>query len=201
MSPDTGSRTSYHHGALRQTLVDSARELLIERGDAGFSLNELARRIGVSTAAPYRHFEDREALLLAVAEEAYEELRVALDAASRTTDDPAERILRMGAAYVRFAADNASVFSIMFRGRAAREHSFDPAAFQSLVEAVTVAQHSGDLRSEASARMLSRSIWATVHGLATLHLSGGFVRVGMDDTPERLASETLATFLRDRDGR
>lgn len=189
----TGDRTSYHHGTLRQALVDGARELLVEHGEAGFSLSELARRLGVSTAAPYRHFEDREALLAAVAEQGYEQLDNALRSASDTSTDPGTQILRMGVAYLTFATDNPAQFGIMFRQRNRKQTTAKP--FQSLVDVVDSAQHSGVLRADVPARMLARTIWSTVHGLASLVLAGGLVRLDLDDTPQRLAMDTLGTFL------
>lgn len=191
-SPDT-----YHHGALREALLTGARELLGERGEAGFSLSALARRLGVSSAAPYRHFEDRDALLHAVGDLGYEELRHRLIAADAAADGPAGTIVGMCATYLRFAQENPALFDILFRSRGAhRESTTSPASFQPLIDAVSEAQRCGVLDAAASPLVLARSVWATVHGLAVLHLNGGLAKLGLDDTPEQLAADTLAAMLR-----
>lgn len=95
------SRATYHHGSLRQALIDGAREILAERGHDQFSLNEVARRAGVSTAAPYRHFESKDDLLAAVADQGYATLHQTLERTAASTDDVRERLLRLGGAYVR----------------------------------------------------------------------------------------------------
>ncbi|GAA4759762.1 TetR-like C-terminal domain-containing protein [Streptomyces sanyensis] len=204
--PDTGAGAknpdSYHHGALREALLTGARELLDERGEEGFSLSALARRLGVSTAAPYRHFADRDALLHAVGDLGYEELRRRLLRADAAADGPADTLVGMCAAYLRFAQDNPALFGILFRSRGAhRQSPTGPASFQPLIDAVTEAQRRGVLDSGASPLVLARSIWAAVHGLAVLHLNGGFAKLGLDDTPERLAADTLAAMLRTPEAR
>ncbi|WP_230684902.1 TetR/AcrR family transcriptional regulator [Cellulomonas sp. JZ18] len=115
--PGGHGRAGYHHGALRTALLEGAREMLVERGPDGFSLNALARRVGVSTAAPYRHFADRDALLCALADEGYVAFGAALDAAVHASSGPRDRLRRLGIAYLRYAAENPAVFAIMFTAR------------------------------------------------------------------------------------
>ncbi|WP_093837846.1 TetR/AcrR family transcriptional regulator [Streptomyces aidingensis] len=194
------SRDTYHHGALRQTLLEGARELLAEKGEEGFSLSELARRAGVSTAAPYRHFEDRQALLNAVADTGYEELRAALLADAGAAGDPADALIRMGISYVRFAVDHPALFGLMFRARPGAQSPLGPPSFQPLVEAVAAAQRDGTLPSGEPPHLAARAVWATVHGVATLRLSGGFDKLGLGDTVENLVRGTLALALHGRPG-
>src|SRR5258706_1152789 len=96
-------RTNYHHGALRQALIDGAREILAERGFDQFSLNEVARRAGVSTAAPYRHFASKDELLSEVAELGYAALLQSLEDAEARTADVRERLLLLAGAYGTYA--------------------------------------------------------------------------------------------------
>src|SRR5215470_12485268 len=100
----------YHHGDLRSALVDAAIALIAERGVRGFSLAEASRRVGVTTAAPYRHFADREGLLAAVAVRALNVFAAMLAAVAPDTDPPARRLAAMAGAYVRFAAEQRPLF-------------------------------------------------------------------------------------------
>lgn len=196
MSSTSGRRETYHHGALRAALLEGAREMLSERGPVGFSLNALARRLGVSTAAPYRHFADRDALLDALADEGYLVFGAALEAAVAAGDDPRDRILRIGVAYLQFAADHPAVFEIMFRDRQGRPHEVGPPTFQPVVDTVEEAREAGVLPSELSTLVLSRNIWATAHGLAVLSAQGGLSKLGLADTREQLVGDAFTPMFR-----
>jgi len=179
---------TYHHGALRQALIDGAKEILAERGHEQFSLNEVARRAGVSTAAPYRHFSNRDELLGAVAEEGYVALAGKLENAGG--------LVRLGGVYVRFAHDNPGLFVTMFRRRpGGTESAAGRAAFETLLRAIAAAQHSGEIATRASPEITARSVWATLHGLAVLHLQQPHDRYGLGGEPEELASTTLSALL------
>lgn len=180
-------RDHYHHGALREALIGGARTLLAEKGVEAFSLSELARRIGVSPAAPYRHFDNRDALLGAVAEVGYRRLLEVLQETARSSQDPRDLVQRLGSGYVRFATDNPELFSVMFNGRYRSEAGeARQLAFQSLVDGVRQAQDAGVLPAELPTREVARAMWATAHGLTVLHLNGGLDAVDLDDTPDRL---------------
>jgi AcrR family transcriptional regulator len=185
------TRTAYHHGALRQALIDGAKEILAERGHEQFSLKEVARRAGVSTSAPYRHFDTRDDLLNAVAAEGYAKLHQSLEQTAATTADVGERLLRLGGAYVRFAQEHPDLFVTMFRPGAAAGHD----SFDVLLRTVAEAQRAELILSDPSAELMARSIWATLHGLAALSLRGPYERFGMDEPPEDLAATTLSTLL------
>ena len=104
----------YHHGDLKAALVDGALELIVEKGVSGFSLAELSRRLGVTVAAPYRHFASRDELLAAVAVRALQSFGEALAARSSQTDPPEERLAAMAGGYVRFAAEQPALFGVVF---------------------------------------------------------------------------------------
>jgi AcrR family transcriptional regulator len=181
-------RGNYHHGALRQALIDGAKEILAETGHEQFSLNEVARRAGVSTAAPYRHFSNREALLSAVAEEGYATLAEKLESTSG--------LARLGGVYVRFAHDNPGLFVTMFRSRpGGTESAAGRAAFETLLRAVAAAQRSGEIATYAPPEITARSVWATLHGLAVLNLQQPHDRYGLGGEPEELATTTLSALL------
>lgn len=159
----------YHHGDLRQALLDAAVGLIAAHGVHGLSLREAARQVGVSHAAPYRHFADKEALLFAIAEQGFEWLAAAGEAAMAGVEDPRARLNAYGVAYVRFAYEHPVHFRVMFT----EELSGDEAnakhgsrAFQLLVEAATRLVGPGHV-PELSAL----SAWSWPHGLATLILA------------------------------
>lgn len=104
----------YHHGDLKSALVDGAVELIVERGVRGFSLAELSRRLGVTVAAPYRHFASRDELLAAVAVRALQSFSEALAAQSPEAAPPEERLAAMAGGYVRFAAEQPALFGVVF---------------------------------------------------------------------------------------
>lgn len=120
----------YHHGDLRAALLAAAERTLREKGVGSLSLRELAREVGVSHAAPGRHFKDKQALLNALALAGYERLAQALD----TADDPAlplePRLTALARAYLGFAIDNAELLELMY----ARKH--DPEASEQMATAV-----------------------------------------------------------------
>lgn len=110
-SPKPSGR--YHHGDLRRALLDGALRLIEEQGVAALSLRELARRLGVSHAAPGHHFPDRLALLVAMAAEGFERLAAGMEAAA-AAQPPAARLTAAGEAYLRFALDHPSHLEVMF---------------------------------------------------------------------------------------
>jgi AcrR family transcriptional regulator len=137
---------SYHHGNLRRALIDAALGLIEKEGPASLSLREVARRAGVSTAAPYRHFPSREALLAAVAEEGFRLLGDEIRRAIAAHDDAPRCLGEAGIAYVLFAAAHPSRYNVMLspeladRTLIASGHipveSSDPAQIEEIARAV-----------------------------------------------------------------
>ncbi|MER8161331.1 TetR/AcrR family transcriptional regulator [Streptomyces sp. NPDC094472] len=115
MSPPVKRRpTGHHHGDLRNALLRAALDLVSERGPHGFTLAEASRRAGVSVAAPYKHFADRETLLAELATKGYREQRDRFAVAVGGSDDPVEQLASFASAYVRFAAEEPALFDITF---------------------------------------------------------------------------------------
>lgn len=175
------ARSSYHHGRLRETLVAHGVLLLAQKGIEGLSLRTLARKAGVSPAAPYRHFKNAQALAEAIAAEGFGRLRSAM---LETMADPqlAERtpLERIGFGYLRFAQRNPDHFQLMFSGRVCPDpelpeselHHAGQAAFQGLTETIVEAQRLGLLAADVSAAELTVVSWCFIHGFATLTLAG-----------------------------
>ncbi|WP_423605012.1 TetR/AcrR family transcriptional regulator [Sphingomonas sp. MS122] len=167
---------AYHHGALREALIDAAEAIIAERGVEGFSLREAARRAGVSPAAPGHHFGDARGLLTAVATRAFRDFGDALEAGTRG-EDSRERIRGQGMAYVRFALANRARFELMWRKALLDREDPDycaagDRAFRLLDRAArgAGAPEGPDLPGLAP----SIAAWSIVHGFVELALSGAF---------------------------
>ena len=163
------SKATYHHGDLRAALVRIAMELLEESGETALSLRAVARRAGVSPAAPYRHYADREALVSAVAALGYRELAERLAAAHPSPSTPVE-LATVATAYVQFALERPALFRIMFGEPCDRDNDERVAATASVSQYVRAIVERTFPRADAEA--LVTAIWALVHGLAFLHLDG-----------------------------
>jgi AcrR family transcriptional regulator len=166
-------RKPYHHGDLRRTLLDAALAIVAKEGPGALSLRELARKAGVSHAAPYRHFESREALLAALATEGFLGLGAEMARTAAGETDPLLRFRALGVAYVCYAVQHPGHFRVMFGG--ALEHRDDGSpltaagapTLQALIDVIAAAQQSGQLRA-GDPRQLALPAWSMVHGLAML---------------------------------
>src|SRR6267378_2085941 len=165
MSP----KATYHHGDLRAALVRAAIELLEDSGETELSLRAVARRVGVSPAAPYRHYADREALVSAVAAVGYRELAQQLAAAHPSPSSP-EQLASVAIAYVQFALERPALFRIMFGEPCDRDSDERVAA--TAVVSLYVRGIVERTFPQADSEALATAVWALVHGLAFLHLDG-----------------------------
>ena len=186
---------AYHHGNLREELLDRAEATLAERGLEALSLRELARDVGVSHAAPRRHFADRQELLDALARRGFEHLGVALHAATAIQGDFPERFAAVASAYITFATDHAALLELMFAGkhRAGAEAvlAASDAAFAELFALVAEGQDQGEIEAGDIDRV-GVPLFASLHGLAAL-LNGGMVD---PSTRDALVAEVAARALR-----
>ncbi|MER5550171.1 TetR/AcrR family transcriptional regulator [Streptomyces sp. NPDC002793] len=179
------SERTYHHGDLRRAVLTAALGVITADGPDALSLRDLARRAGVSHAAPAHHFKDRTGLLTAVAAEGYALFADALAAAP----DLQER----GVAYVRFAAAHPAHFQVMFRPELHRAD--DPALLAAKARA-TEALRAGvsglpDAARGEDSRLTGVAAWSLAHGFATLLLSGNLTDALEGRTPEE-AFRTVA---------
>ncbi|GLY26833.1 TetR/AcrR family transcriptional regulator [Kineosporia sp. NBRC 101731] len=159
----TSGTRPYHHGDLRRTLIEAAADVIAESGTDALSLRELARRAGVSHAAPGHHFGDRTGLLTAVAAQGFELLADSLEQA----DD----FSGMGLRYVRFALAHPGHFAVMFRTDTvnAEDEAFQEASGRAYD---VLRGGAAEALSPADDRVPALAAWSLVHGLATLLLSG-----------------------------
>lgn len=170
-------RETYHHGSLRETLIDSALTLLVEQGAASLSLREVAGAAGVSHAAPYRHFRDKTALLEAIAASGYARLMQACERAEkRFPRDPRRQLIEAGMAYLFLAAENPEIIRLMFSGVSLEscgeelKHAAQN-AFLSLKKVVENGQKAG-IYKKAETMDLTLASWSMVHGLSMLISAG-----------------------------
>jgi AcrR family transcriptional regulator len=172
-------KPAYHHGDLRNALITEGLALLEQWGQASFSLRDLARRVGVSAAALYTHFADKDALLAAIATAGFTHLAAAIQAALRADEGEAEQFLRMGWAYVSFGISHPALYKLMFASEelAAKHGDFPElqeagaAAFGLLTDKLAQMQRSGSLRA-GDPQADGLAVWAHVHGLTSLIISG-----------------------------
>jgi AcrR family transcriptional regulator len=162
----------YHHGNLRSALLDASLALIREEGLHGLKIREVARRAGVSHAAPYRHFRNRADLLAAIAEDGFNGLTAKIREAASKRDSPLDRLQMAGIAYVKFGLDRTEEFHVMFSvkldphihasARAAAE-----ASFAALLALVVDCQRAGLLK-RYEPRTAARICWTHMHGITEL---------------------------------
>jgi AcrR family transcriptional regulator len=203
------ARRGYHHGRLKDALVEAGRSLLAERGSAGFTLAEAAKRVGVTAAAPYRHFPDRSALMAELARQGFvtfgQRLLAAWDEGRPTA---LEALRRMGHAYLAFAREEPGLYTAMFENVGALADPESGAAADKALAMLRQAAASVLMEARASnenARKLAFEIWSLSHGVAML-AAGGHLdpRNPGCDPAEILAGGVkglVATAVRDAGGR
>jgi AcrR family transcriptional regulator len=187
---------SYHHGDLRNALLSAARSILEDETQGELSLRAVARRAGVSHAAPYRHFPNHEALLAELAIEGFGELRDEIKLAANAPDVEADRIAKIGAAYMRFVARRPALASLMFGPQLPNRDSFPKLGEM----ADAIGQEIGEALHDAA---LGLAVWAAVHGLAMLILRNvvdlGQRKSGLDVLPSRAEIILRSLFSTRRD--
>ena len=187
-SPD---RRGYHHGNLKEALVEAARRFIAERGLAGFTLVDAARLVGVTPAALYRHFRGREALVAEVAGRGYADLGERLARALQRPGTPLERFTRMGETYLAFAEQEPGYYQAMFSPPTGEESGLPvPGAFDLLTDVV---QEAIPDALGIDPRFVVLEVWALSHGVATLAAAGHLPRgPGLPDKYELLRAGIVA---------
>ena len=199
---DKESPRGYHHGNLKEALLRAALELIAQKGPAGFTFAEAARWAGVSPAAPYRHFRDRDELLASVALRGFEKFETVL---ARAWDDGRPDVFvaldRLGKAYLEFARTEPAYYSAMFEAgiplatnpelREAGERAF--AVLRGAAEKLCVQI---PLRTRPPALMVALHIWAMSHGVASLFGRGDAARRTLPMSPEELLEAQVLVYLR-----
>jgi AcrR family transcriptional regulator len=192
----------YHHGNLKEALVRAALELIAEKGAAGFTFADAARWAGVSPAAPYRHFRDRDALLADVARRGFEEFATALAQAwNDGNPDVMTAFDRLGKTYLAFAKREPAYYSAMFEAgvaldsdRELRESSEN--AFAVLRAAAEKLVMLMPPQGRPPALMVALHVWAMTHGIASLFGRGDATRRALPMSPEELLEAAVLIYLR-----
>lgn len=203
-------RQGYHHGNLKEALIEAAQRFIAERGLGGFTLADAAKLVGVTPAALYRHFRGREALVAEVAFRGFDELAQRLGKALQSDGTPLERFTRMGEAYLAFAEQEPGFYAAMFSARPQETESEGCApwskgtpgkdstssqrsnsAFDYLVQALSKTFPEGF--QNVDTRFIAIEVWALSHGIATLDAAGQLPKgPGLPDKYELLRAGVLA---------
>ena len=195
------SRRGYHHGNLREALIRAALDLIGEKGPAGFTFAEAARAAGVSPAAPYRHFRDRDELLADVALRGFGRFEAALTAAwNDGRPEPLQALENVGRAYLRFARTEPAYYSAMFEAGVSLPDHPDCAAageraFGVLRSAAEMLCAGLPKEHRPPALMLALHIWALSHGVASLFARGDAGRRKLPMAPEDLLEAGVLVYL------
>ncbi len=213
-------RQGYHHGNLKEALIEAAQRFIAERGLGGFTLADAAKLVGVTPAALYRHFRGREALVAEVAFRGFSQLAERLGRALQSNGTPLERFTRMGEAYLAFAEQEPGFYAAMFSPRPSDGEACGPPwakgspgkppegektsgnAFDFLVQALSETFPEGF--KDVDKRFIAIEVWALSHGIATLDAAGQLPRgPGLPDKYELLRAGVLALVhgaLKDQQG-
>jgi len=199
------SRTErgYHHGNLKEALLQAALDLIAQKGAAGFTFADAARMAGVSPAAPYRHFRDRDELLTSIAQRGFEQFESQLSAAwDDGRPDTVTAFERVGKAYLAFAREEPSFYSAMFESgvpvdsapglMTASERAFG--VIRAAAERLAALAPPGTPRPPAL--MMALHIWTMAHGVASLFSRGDASRRKLPMSPEELLEAEVLIYLR-----
>lgn len=195
-------RRGYHHGNLREALIQAALDLIAKKGPAGFTFADAARSAGVSSAAPYRHFRDRDALITDVARRGFDLFADHLhDAWNDGRPEPFAAFENLGRAYLAFARDEPAYYSAMFEAGL----SFDDnsALRQAADRSFAVLRHASEAlcarlppQKRPPALMMALHAWALAHGIASLFSRGDGGRRRLPMMPEELLEAGMLIYLR-----
>lgn len=171
-------KKTYHHGDLKNALIQAGVEILAQDGVAGLSLRKVALRAGVSHSAPYSHFADKQALIAAISTEGFRQLYERVNnVTEKYKSEPTKQLIEAAWAYVQFAMDDPDRFKVMFSAVLEKEKEYPEFVVESqknfqLVKMIVEAnQASGGLRSGPT-ELVALSAWGIVHGFVMLLLEG-----------------------------
>jgi AcrR family transcriptional regulator len=193
----------YHHGNLKEALLQAALDLIGKKGAAGFTFADAARMAGVSPAAPYRHFRDRDELLSSIAQRGFEQFEALLTTAwDDGRPDTVTAFERVGKAYLAFAREEPAYYSAMFESglpsdanptlMAASERAF--AVIRAAAERLAALSPPGVPRPPAM--MMALHIWSMSHGVASLFARGDAARRKLPMSPDELLEAEVLIYLR-----
>lgn len=189
----------YHHGDLRQALIDASHQLLVEKGAENFSLADACRVAGVSTAAPYKHFRDKLEILEAIVEQGFDRMAERSIAAVRAKGEGTiEGMIAMGQAYLAFAVEETAVFRLMFGHnsaikQAAKVEQTGRACFGNVIEQVTI--YCVRNNAQGDPMHIALNLWTFVHGAACLLIDEDYQKVAPGLEVEGLIADAAVRLL------
>jgi AcrR family transcriptional regulator len=202
MSDFGDRRRGYHHGNLKEALVEAALKLIAEHGPSGFTFADASRSAGVSPAAPYRHFRDRGELMADVARRGFERFEAALAKSwNEGRPDPMTAFQRLGQAYLAFARTEPAFYSAMFEAGVSPDANAElqvagDRAFGVLRQATEQLAATLPKGQRPPSLMMALHIWAMAHGIASLFARGDQARRPLPMSPEDLLEAAVLVYLR-----
>jgi AcrR family transcriptional regulator len=191
------AKTRFHHGDLREALIAATRDLLIEHGPDGFTLADACRRAGVTTAAPYKHFRDKQEILEEIVARGFEELTAAnAKAVAEGGPGTVAGITAMGLSYLDFAVAQPAVFRLMFGHKSRTVEHVDESGNRCLKSVIEqVAAYSRKHGQTADAEKIAIRLWTFVHGASSLELDGDYERVAPGLNVHELIADVTPKLL------
>lgn len=197
----TQPTTTYHHGNLKQALLDEAIAEIRANGVENLSLRALARCVGVSQTAPYRHFADKDTLLAELATQAFNDLAAAARAELQPQRNALENVIAAGIAYVRFGLNNPEKYRLMFGTSITQRDSYPElttagnGAFEILSALIAQGQQAG-IFVAGNAELMANACWSNLHGFVLLSIDGLFARRELPASPEEMLQYQVEFTLR-----
>ena len=197
----TQPTATYHHGNLKQALLDEAIAEIRANGVENLSLRALARGVGVSQTAPYRHFTDKDALLAELATQAFNDLAAAARAELQPQRNALENVIAAGIAYVRFGINHPEKYRLMFGTSIAQRDSYPElttagnGAFELLSALIAQGQQAG-IFVAGNAELMANACWSSLHGFVLLSIDGLFARRELPASPEEMLQYQVEFTLR-----
>jgi AcrR family transcriptional regulator len=189
----------FHHGDLREALIAATRELLIEHGPDGFTLADACRRAGVTTAAPYKHFRDKQEILEEIVLRGFAELTAAnAKAVAEGGPGTIRGITAMGISYLDYAVGQPAVFRLMFghKSELKKVKQVDESGRQCLKHVIDeVASYSRKHGHPADAEAIALRLWTFVHGASSLELDGDYQRVARGLDVRKMIADVTSKLL------
>jgi AcrR family transcriptional regulator len=180
---------NYHHGDLKNALINAGVKILARDGVGGLSLRKVAKQAGVSHAAPYAHFADKQALIAAISTEGFKQLYSQIETVKQAYQaNPETLLIEVAWAYVQFALNEPDRFKLMFSSVLEKEKEYPDFVeislknFRQLVEIVEICQQAGVIKKGAS-DLIALSLWGTVHGFVSLLLEGQISHTVLEKAP------------------
>lgn len=193
------AKAGYHHGGLREALIAAALQLVEERGAENFSLADACRLAGVSTAAPYRHFRDRDELMAEVTSRGFDALSANnMRAIQAHREGSLEAIVAMGQAYIKFAVTQQSLFRLMFGqdpslGEVEKVAEQGRSCFGKLIAQITKYCEANDIDGDANA--IALKMWTFVHGASALLIDGKYALIAPGVDIDEMIATTVPLLL------